>query len=384
MRLAILGAAIFVSMLGVGIIVPFLPIYAQTMGATGLTLGLIFSAFSLARAVAMPLVGALSDRHGRKRFIVAGLGGYSVVALAMITADSAWDIILLRALHGVFAAMVLPVSMALVADISPSGREGRTFGSFNTALLLGMGMGPFLGGAIYDYFGVAANFIIMAAMSAVSLLMIALKIKDPKAVQEPANKNSAWTNQLILLKDRQIWGICLCRAGNAAAMGCLLAFLPVLSQEKGLSSIKVGLLLGANMFVMTALQSLAGRLADKWPRALMAGSAQLAIALSRMMLPLAGGFETLLILVMLDGIGAGMVIPPLSALAVSHGRRLGSGMGVVMGLLTLAMSVGFFSGPLLAGLVTDIWNINAAFWLAGTLAGLGAVAVLLMTKSKVD
>jgi predicted MFS family arabinose efflux permease len=48
------------------------------------------------------------------------------------------------------------------------------------------------------------------------------------------------------------------------------------------------------------------------------------------------------------------------------------------------MSVGFFSGPLLAGLVTDIWNIDAAFWLAGAMAALGAVAVLLMTKSRVD
>jgi MFS family permease len=81
LRLGVLGLAIFVSMLGVGMVVPFLPIYASEMGATGVMLGVIFSAFSAARSLLMPYVGILSDRYGRKPFIVLGLGGSAAVAL---------------------------------------------------------------------------------------------------------------------------------------------------------------------------------------------------------------------------------------------------------------------------------------------------------------
>jgi len=73
--------AVFVSMIGAGIIVPLLPIYAKNLGATGIWLGIIFSGFALARLIFMPIIGKISDRKGRKKFIVFGLLGYSVTSL---------------------------------------------------------------------------------------------------------------------------------------------------------------------------------------------------------------------------------------------------------------------------------------------------------------
>ena len=68
-------------MLGVGIIVPILPIYAENLGATGLWLGAIFAGFSLTRSISMPLIGHFSDRMGRKRFITLGLFIYTISSL---------------------------------------------------------------------------------------------------------------------------------------------------------------------------------------------------------------------------------------------------------------------------------------------------------------
>ncbi|TET83943.1 MAG: MFS transporter [Candidatus Nealsonbacteria bacterium] len=73
--------AVFVSMIGAGIIVPLLPIYAKNLGATGIWLGIIFSGFALARLIFMPIIGKISDRKGRKKFIVFGLLGSSVTSL---------------------------------------------------------------------------------------------------------------------------------------------------------------------------------------------------------------------------------------------------------------------------------------------------------------
>ena len=83
----VLFTSIFSCMLGVGIIVPILPIYAETLGATGFWLGAIFAGFSLTRSISMPLVGRFSDRMGRKRFISFGLLVYTLSSLGYIYAE---------------------------------------------------------------------------------------------------------------------------------------------------------------------------------------------------------------------------------------------------------------------------------------------------------
>jgi MFS family permease len=76
----ILFISVFASMLGLGIVVPLLPYYADTLGATGIGIGLIFSGFALSRAIFMPLIGRYSDRMGRKYFILIGLGLFTLLS----------------------------------------------------------------------------------------------------------------------------------------------------------------------------------------------------------------------------------------------------------------------------------------------------------------
>ena len=70
-----LNIAVFTSMLGMGIVLPFMPIYARSLGATGITIGIFFASFPLAQMVFMPMIGRLSDRHGRKMFMALGPAG---------------------------------------------------------------------------------------------------------------------------------------------------------------------------------------------------------------------------------------------------------------------------------------------------------------------
>ena len=370
LRLGVLGLAIFVSMLGVGMVVPFLPIYASQMGATGVMLGVIFSAFSAARSLLMPYVGILSDRYGRKPFIVLGLCGSAAVALAMIAAATPWQLVLARTGHGVFAAMILPVSMALLADVTPTGREGRSFGSFNTALLLGLGVGPLVGGTIYDLMGVNANFIFWAALSLSSMVLVAIKIKEPPAAARKAAA-TGWHSHLRLIKDRMMLGVFLCRVGSAAAWGINIAFLPMLCLEKGVSNFEVGILLAANALTMTCMQKPAGRLADRWPRLVLAGGGQLCSGCIRGLMPFAPGFEELLIMVSLAGLCSGLAVPALTAITVDRGRGMGVAMGVTMAFFALAMSLGFSAGPVVGGALVDLVSIAGAFYLAGVLAMAG-------------
>ncbi len=90
-------------MLGVGIIAPLLPLYADNLGATGIWLGVIFAGFSVSRAIVMPIFGRLSDRSGRKLFICIGLLSYAIISLGFIWANSLLQLALIRFLHGIAA-----------------------------------------------------------------------------------------------------------------------------------------------------------------------------------------------------------------------------------------------------------------------------------------
>jgi DHA1 family multidrug resistance protein-like MFS transporter len=378
-RIFILELTVFVSMLGVGIIVPFLPLYARDMGASAFTMGAIFSSFSLARGLVMPYVGSLSDRHGRKIFIIIGLLGYALLALALIWASSPWELVLNRVLQGIFAAMVLPVSMALVADMTPEGQEGSIFGGFNTYFLLGFAVGPLIGGATYDHLGLNSNFLLMAGLSLLSLLMVLFMVKEPKKVKQASGKGG-WAEQLALLKDRPLLAVFLARSLSAAGMGCFVAFLPVLAAEKSLSNTELGWLLAVNVLVMTGLQKPCGWLADRWSRTGLAAMGLLLSGACKGMLPLPGDFQGLLMLCVLEGVAAGLALPSLTALAVSNGRRVGAGMGVTMGSFGMAMSLGVSIGPLAAGLLADWRGIDMVFYMAGGATILGAFCLFLPDK----
>ncbi|MCD6100568.1 MAG: MFS transporter, partial [Candidatus Marinimicrobia bacterium] len=109
---------------GISIVTPLIPIYMREMGASGFILGAIFSGFSFSRLVFMPIIGKLSDKNGRKVFIVTGLGGYTVISLLYVIAKTPLQLVLIRVFHGFFSAMVFPVVMAYVGDRTTKGREG--------------------------------------------------------------------------------------------------------------------------------------------------------------------------------------------------------------------------------------------------------------------
>ena len=115
--------SILAAVMGVGIVVPLLPVYAHDLGASGVYIGLIFGAFSLSRTFLLPYFGRVSDRKGRKPLIVTGLFAYALVSIAFILSSTVETLIALRFLQGIASAMIMPVSLAYVGDITPIGRE---------------------------------------------------------------------------------------------------------------------------------------------------------------------------------------------------------------------------------------------------------------------
>ncbi len=380
LRLDPLAGAIFVSMLGVGIIVPFLSVYATDLGATASMTGLIFGVFSAARLFVAPFIGPWSDKRGRKRFLVVGLVINTVTALGMLAVTTPLELLVCRVGMGFASAFTMPAALALVADLTPPGQEAKSFTGFNVGLYLGLGVGPLVGGVIYDTLGVAANFLFMAGLTLLSLYLVLRDIQDPPR-RTLSGRHSTLT-QFIMLKDGSVLAVFCGRAAGSMAMGFFMAFMPLLCHQKGMSNSAVGVLMAVNVLVVTVVQGPAGRFADRHSKETVALLGCVLAGAFKLALPFVDGFLALFSLSVLEGVASGFSLPALTALTVLHGKRLGAGMGEAMGLFTIALSIGVFLGPILGGWAVDGWGLAAAFVATGVFAGVGALGLALPSTSR--
>ncbi|MFO7967280.1 MAG: MFS transporter [Archaeoglobaceae archaeon] len=361
----VLFISVFSAMLGMGIVVPLMPIYAQNMGATGIWLGMIFSGFSLSRLVFMPYVGKMSDRVGRKLFILVGLFIYSILSIAYILAYDVYTLTAVRFVHGFASAMVIPVALAYISEISPEGREGEHMGTFTISLFLGVGFGPLIGGVIKDTLGFNTVFYSMAILTAFAFFMCLLFLPD-KRIQLENSVPFKWN---VITQNRLIGSMFLFRFLYALGRGGIMSFLPILATDMYLSATQIGVVISMNVLLNAALQRPFGKLADRASKMLLISSGLLLSAVSLVAIPLAYDFFTLLALASLMGLGGALSIPAAMAIIAVEGRKYGHGS--LMGLFNSAMSLGMIVGPLLSGWIMDIININFVFYTSGVVTFIG-------------
>ena len=167
----VLFFSIFSTITGVGIVVPLLPVWAHNLGASGFYIGLIFGAFSLSRTFLLPFFGRLSDKKGRKPFIVSGLFAYALISVAFIYAEDTNSLVAIRFIQGIASAMIMPVTQAYIGEITPRGREGFSMVLFNLSTFLGLSLGPLAGGMINDWFSLTAAFLCMGGLAMAGFLL---------------------------------------------------------------------------------------------------------------------------------------------------------------------------------------------------------------------
>lgn len=368
--LATLFFALFATITGVGIVVPLLPVYASDMGASGFYIGMIFGVFSLSRTFLLPYFGRLSDRKGRKPFILIGLSAYALVSVAFILATNVTHLIFIRFLQGFASAMIMPVIQAYVGDITPANKEGFTMGLINMSLYFGLSAGPVAGGLINEYFNLQATFVCMGILALVGLSLCFWLLPSTRA-EKLMRKGRPPLRWRAIIGDRVIVGLFTIRLAYTASIGIIWGFLPVLAAtELGLKSSQIGILVMLGVLVNGAIQLPMGYLADRFNRkAMIIGGVALA-ALAVLSFQWATHYTYLVMANILFGIGGGIAMPAIMAASVLKGHQTDA-MGSVMALLTMGHSMGMFIGALFAGLMTDWFQMRDAFGLGAAIMVLG-------------
>jgi DHA1 family tetracycline resistance protein-like MFS transporter len=145
--LLIIFLTIFVNLVGFGIIIPLLPFYAETFGASPIVIGLLFAVFSLCQLAAAPALGDLSDRYGRRPILIFSLAGTVVSFVMLAVAHSIVMLFAARIVDGLSGGNI-STARAYVADVTAPKDRAKAYGLIGAAFGLGFILGPALSGIL--------------------------------------------------------------------------------------------------------------------------------------------------------------------------------------------------------------------------------------------
>jgi DHA1 family multidrug resistance protein-like MFS transporter len=372
----IIVSTMFVSMLGMGIVTPFLPIYADQLGASSLEIGLIQASFSIGNFASLLLVGRMSDRFGRKIFLIIGLSMMTLASVAFIWSKNPTQLIMIRLFQGIGASAHLPIAQAYLGDITPEGGEGRWMGYFNAVLFSGIGLGPLVGGVLADAFSMTTPFVVMAIANFVGMVATLIFLPEVPRKVTPREHRSP----LAPMKSRVMRGVFAYRMTAGFGTSSLMAFMPLFADVKlGLSTSLIGLLLAVRAPV-SFLQSFTGSLSDRYSRRMMVVIGACLAFVAMAYLPMVAAFWPLLFVYLFITLGQAVGMPASNAYVVEEGRTYG--MGASMTMFMMAMQVGNGVGPIALGGLANALGLESAFYAAAGLMFLGMVVFLGLVRSK--
>lgn len=189
----ILFFTVFLDLVGFGLVIPVLPIYAEDLGAAALTIGLIEASFSAAQFYFAPFWGALSDRLGRRPVLLMSIAVMMLSYLILANASALWLLFLARAIAGIGAANV-SIANAYISDISPVEKRAKNFGIIGAAMGLGFIFGPPLGGFLKDFYGMDGVGYAAAGLSLINLLLAWFLL--PESITEKKTDRPLFTTPL--------------------------------------------------------------------------------------------------------------------------------------------------------------------------------------------
>jgi multidrug resistance protein len=335
--------SVALDLVGFGIVLPILPLYAERFRASPGTVGLLVASFSLAQLVCSPLLGRLSDRIGRKPVLVLSLAGTAAGSLLTGLAGSLWLLFAGRVVDGVSGASV-SVAQAAVTDLAPPSERPRLLGLLGAAFGLGFVAGPAIG-ALAALGGPHVPFLVAAALAAVNAVVAAVRLPETRPSERTPTATAAPEPPLGATRSTAD-GL---RAYLLVAFVSLVAFSAFEATFALFGERRLGLRLASTGAVFTVIGVLialvnGGLVGPTVKRFGEAGTLRLGLAgnaAGLAVLPFVHSWAALAPAILLLTIGQGLVTPTLAA-TVAGGfafERIGVGAPYVGGVVLLGLAV---------------------------------------------
>jgi predicted MFS family arabinose efflux permease len=372
--LAILFVIVFIDLLGFGMVIPIMPLYAKELGASEAWTGLLSTGYSAMQFVFAPIWGRLSDRVGRRPVLLVSIFMTAAAFLAYGLAGSFAVLLALRLFAGAATANIA-IARAFVADVTAPEDRAKGMGLIGAAFGLGFVLGPVTGSAL-AHISLATPGLAAAGLAALNGLAALFILPEPeeRSVRAAARKGrfAAFFNEMGLPGIRRVVLIYFLTVLAFSGMEATYAFLA--SERYGIDRERVGLLFGYIGVIIVVVQGgLIGRLTRRFGEVnlLVAGVVMQAVALFA--LPFAGSVVGLWVATLPLAAGAGMAQPSLSSLLSRLARA--DEQGGTLGMGESAAAFGRIIGPEAGTFTFGRWSQSFPYLLGGLImvvaAGIG-------------
>ena len=372
----------FTIIMGMSLGTSFLPILARDLDPSGVLVGLVVSAWFLSRVFIELPAGIISDRIGRRKLLIAGVGLSSMGAFACARADSIYLLILGRAVWGFGTALYFMCSTALIIDITDTRSRGQAMGTFNGIEFIGSFMGTPIGAFLAGHVGYS-NVYYFTLVLTLNSLIIAVTSKSLKVAGERKDeiRNHSIRRTLANLRNRGVVVICVCSFFRMFLMQGIFStvFELHLKEELLFPLAEIGFIMSLRTGGHIVATVSSGYLSTRYGRrnVVMAGFVVDALCLSA--LTMVSTLLPLLVVGFIEGLGEGLIFTSMMVLLSDIVHP--SVRGGAIGLYRTFMDVGGFLGPIVFMSVYSIYDTRTAFLLAVCINILNISLVALAGKS---
>ncbi len=353
--LVVLFLAIFVVMMGFGIVLPVLQFYAREVGATPFQIGLLATSYAFMQFLFAPLWGALSDRVGRKPIFALGLLGYAVSFVIFGLSHQVWQLFLARILGGLLSAATLPTAMAYIGDTTSEEGRGSGMGVMGAAMGLGFTIGPGIGG-ILGRVSLSLPFFVGAGLALFTLAMSWGALPEPPRRERTAHRPSRIEAIRMALGGPLAFFYVVTLAGAFALAGLEATYALFAQDRLGLSAAGGAGAIGVVFVVVGAVQAailggLVGRLINRWGEDRLVQGGLLIATVGYLLIVLTHNIATLAIYAAIAGAGHSLMRPSVASLI---SKRTPAGQGLSIGIMDSFDSLGRILGPAWGGWVYHV------------------------------
>ena len=355
-------------------LLPALPLHIKSIGANNQQLGLVMGSFAIGLLVFRPQLGVLADLRGRKLVLLIGLVVAAIAPFGYLMTQDLLPLAVIRIFHGISIAAFTTAYSALVVDLAPPTHRGEVLGYMTLASPIGMALGPAIGGFLYASFGSVPLFLLSSGLG-IGGLLCSLPVRVPTtsqgAIKVGANAANRRFWQLLLSPQLRIPTLTLLMIG--LAFGTLTTFMPLLLEETRVP-LNAGLFYTAAAIASFTVRLPIGRASDRYGRGRFISLGLLLYAIAMLMLFEAHQASGFLLAGVLEGSGAGILLPSMIALVADRAKA--DERGRFLGLCLNGFDLGIAIAAPLLGSFADQTGYRNLFGLA---AFLGIVALILFS-----
>ncbi len=368
-----------VLMLGQGMVLPVLPLYARSFGVGYEGAGILVTAFYAARLAGDLVAGPVVERWGEGRPAVVGLAALSLGALVTAYSPYYAAALVAWAVAGAGSSIIFASLYNRLLAVVPSASMGRALSLFYAAFNGGLIGGGFIGGLVAARFGLAAPLFMLAAAGVALTPVAALALGW--AVRRPAHAEAVRLPLLRLLRVRGVMASVLAILAYLWMVGAIFNTLTPLfaHYQLGASTAAIGIVYAVALTTELVVLFPAGSWSDRYGRRWLLISALAAVAAISLVIGRAGNIVELAALMGMLGIASGIAgVPPAAILADSVSERE---RPLAVAAFRFGGDIGLTAGPLMAGLTVSAFGFGPAFALTAVPIALALVAVFVTPET---